>query len=139
LSRLILVDNFRHARQFPDAKDYWDGNWLNVTARCESGGSRVEVSGSIIHLGELEKLLTGCERLYSTLTGAAALECIEPNLTVHLEATGSTGHFSVTVSITPDHMSERHEYRDSLDQSFLPAIIDGCRSILRRYPIRAHP
>jgi len=23
-----------HGRQFPDAADYWDGNWLRVTAHC---------------------------------------------------------------------------------------------------------
>jgi hypothetical protein len=23
-----------HGRQFPDSNDYWDGNWLRVTAHC---------------------------------------------------------------------------------------------------------
>jgi hypothetical protein len=40
-------------RQFPDAQDYWDGNWLDVTVHCGGEGASVWVSGSIIHLSEL--------------------------------------------------------------------------------------
>src|SRR5262245_58281939 len=32
-------------RQFPDANDYWDGNWLNVRARVEAPGALVEAPG----------------------------------------------------------------------------------------------
>jgi hypothetical protein len=128
-----------HGRQFEDADDYWDGNWLNVTARCEYAGSRITVTGSLIHLVEVERLLQGCEHLNATLSGTATLECMEPNLSVKLDMAGHTGHVEVTIAITPDHMSEKHQYTDYLDQTFLPPIIDACRAILRRHPLRGRP
>ncbi|MBM4385593.1 MAG: hypothetical protein FJ091_19765 [Deltaproteobacteria bacterium] len=124
-----------HGRQFPDATDYWDGNWLRVTGRCNYPGSSVRVHGSIIHLGELVGLLRGCERLLQTLSGRAELACIEPNLRVELEAkTG--GHIDVAISITPDHMTKKHSFNDAFDQTYLPPIISACKRILERFPVR---
>jgi hypothetical protein len=80
-------------------------------------------------------LLAGCEKVFETLAGNAALDCIEPNLKVEINSTGS-GHLAVRISITPDHMTQFHSYIDELDQTFLPPIIAGCRSILAKYPIR---
>ncbi|WP_175912153.1 hypothetical protein [Burkholderia sp. BCC1640] len=124
-----------HCRQFPLAQDYWDGNWLYVTARCDSGHSSVATRGSIVHLGELARLLDECERLYESLSGVAKLDCIEPNLSVTLTAQ-TVGHIDVQIDITPDHMLERHEFKESIDQSYLPAIISQCREILTEYPVR---
>jgi hypothetical protein len=39
-----------HGRQFPNEEDYWDGNWLNVTAHCGSQGADVWTSGPILHV-----------------------------------------------------------------------------------------
>jgi len=123
-----------HGRQFPDSTDYWDGNWLRVTAYC-TYQSAVRVHGSLIHLREIAGLLQGCERLYQTLEGRAALECLEPNLRVELVAeTG--GHIHVVISITPDHMSETHSFTDGFDQTYLPPVIAACKRILERFPMR---
>jgi len=124
-----------HGRQFPSAQDYWDGNWLRVTARCESPGSSVETAGAIVHLGELAGLLDECERLHGAMSGVAKLDCMEPNLSVTLTAK-TLGHIDVRIEITPDQITERHEFNSSFDQSFLPAIIRGCREILAQYPLR---
>jgi hypothetical protein len=127
-----------HGREFEDSSDYWDGNWLRVTAECRSRGSRVSADGPILHLSEIAGLLHGCERLYETLEGRAELVCIEPNLGVVLEAeTG--GRIRIETTITPDHMTERHTYRDGFDQTYLPPIIAACRRILRDHPLRNPP
>jgi hypothetical protein len=124
-----------HGRQFSESTDYWDGNWLSATAYCVYPDSRVRVHGSIIHLGEVVGLLRSCERLYQTLEGSAALACIEPSLGVQLVAeTG--GHIRVVISISPDHMSERHSFTDGFDQTYLPPVIAACKRILERYPVR---
>jgi hypothetical protein len=124
-----------HGRQFPEATDYWDGNWLNVTAEIDAPASRVVASGPIVHLGDLDHFLNDLIRLYASLGGTAELPCIEPNLRVKLNAK-PRGHIAMSLSITPDHLSERHEYSREFDQSYLPAIIEQLRDILRRYPIR---
>lgn len=124
-----------HARQFPEATDYWDGNWLRVTACCISPESTVRAHGPIIHLGELVGLLKGCERLYQTLVGRARLNCLEPNLEVSLDATAN-GHIKVEIAITSDHIAETHRYLDEIDQTYLPPIVAACRRILERFPVR---
>jgi hypothetical protein len=74
-----------HGRQFPGAMDYWDGNWLHVTAYCVYSDAVTRTSGSIVHLGEIVGLLCGCEDINASLKGEAALDCIEPNLNVTLK------------------------------------------------------
>jgi hypothetical protein len=124
-----------HGRQFPLAQDYWDGNWLHVTARCDSASSAVSAAGPILHLGELARLLDECEHLYESLSGVAKLDCMEPNLGVTLTAKTS-GHVDVLIRITPNHMLERHEFNESIDQTFLPTIISQCSEILMEHPLR---
>ncbi len=94
-----------HGRQFPLAHDYWDGNWLQVTARYDSASSTVSTVGPIVHLGELVSLLGECERLYESLSGVAKLDCMEPNLGITLTAKTS-GHIDVRIHITPNHIPE---------------------------------
>jgi len=124
-----------HGRAYEDSTDYWDGNWLRVTAFCRYPGAWTGAEGTILHLPEVMGLLRGCEKVFETLQGDAALDCMEPNLKVELKSTGS-GHLAVRIAITPDHMTQAHSYTDELDQTFLPAIIAGCRAILAKYPIR---
>jgi hypothetical protein len=124
-----------HGRQFPDARDYWDGNWLNVTAQCRAQCAAVEAGGAIVHLPELVSFGNACARLYDTLEGAASLDCMEPNLSVALQArTG--GHIDIVIEITPDHMSQRHRFSDTIDQTYLPDIVSACRRIVERFPVR---
>src|SRR4051812_8765995 len=82
-------------RQFPDLHDYWDGNWLSTIARCEGSGSRVEVNGVFLHLGELKKWKEEIEVFQRTLKGSVALPTLEPTLKVKMEgSTSAIGHFS---------------------------------------------
>jgi hypothetical protein len=124
-----------HGREFPDSADFWDGNWLRVTAYCIYPDSMVRTHGAIVHLREVVGLLRSCEQLYDTLQGRAGLDCLEPNLAVELTAeTG--GHINVEVAITPDHLSESHKFTDRFDQTYLPGVIAACKSILDRFPVR---
>lgn len=124
-----------HGRQFPQSQDYWDGNWLIVTAHCSYSQSSVRADGSFVHLGEIYGLLQETEALFQTLQGKAELRCMEPNLSVELLAqTG--GHIRVKISLTPDNMTESHSYTDGLDQTYLPPVISGCKAILAKFPLR---
>jgi hypothetical protein len=122
-------------RQFPECEDFWDGNWLHVKAVCCGFGSRVEIDGPIVHLGEIDHLASQLDVLYGSLKGKASLDCIEPNLGVDFSVS-KAGQVSVKVQITADHMQEQHQMMFEIDQTYLPPIIAGCRSILQRYPIR---
>jgi len=95
-----------HGRQFPDAADYWDGNWLRVTAHCGGNGASVFATGSIIHLSELDRWLVETQELPKNLSGEAKLACMEPALSVTLKS-GSLDHITMEVSIALDHMTRR--------------------------------
>ena len=122
-------------RQFPDSHDYWDGNWLRVTAHCGGPGASVLATGSFIHIAELDRWRGETEELSNTLNGGAELACMEPNLSVTLKSR-SLGHITMEVSITQDHVTQRHWFRFDIDQSYLPPFVDQCRSISKEYPIR---
>src|SRR5262245_25396771 len=99
-------------RQFPDSHDYWDGNWLSATARCEGVGSRVEVNGAFLHLGELKKWKEDIEAFRGALTGSVILPTLEPTLKVKFEgSTSALGHFSGEIEITGDHITEAHRFQ----------------------------
>ena len=124
-----------HGRQFPGAKDYWDGNWLRATVRCNDVGSSVSAHGAIIHLGEVAQWLGEIEKLHQNLEGKATLACVEPNLHVDLRPKG-LGHISVVIDITPNQITQSHQFRDEVDQTMLPPLISPCREVLQKYPLR---
>ncbi len=127
-----------HGRQFPDATDYWDGNWLRITAHCGTHGADVWTSGPILNLPALVGWLAELEELNRSLTGEANLVPSEPELSVALTA-GELGHISMKVEITPDNMTQEHTFRFDLDQSFLGPVIASCRKIVKDYPVRGTP
>ena len=128
-----------HGRAFEESQDYWDGNWLRVTAHCAEGGGSARVHGSLLHLRELASFTGECVRLHETLQGKAELSCMEPNLGVELSALDSRGTIEVGIRLTPDHLTQQHSFQFSIDQSYLPGIIAGLRKALAKFPIRGGP
>ena len=127
-----------HGRQFPDATDYWDGNWLRITAHCGTHGADVWTTGSIINLPALVSWLAELEDLNRSLSGEAKLVPLEPELCVTLAAT-KLGQLSMEVEITPDNVTQEHTFRFELDQSYLGPVIESCRKIVEEYPVRGAP
>jgi hypothetical protein len=122
-------------RQFPNCDDYWDGNWLAARAEVNASCAWVRAEGPIIHLAEIARFLQELERLQREVKGTAQLKCIEPNLNIAIEA-DSLGHLEVEVSITPDHLHQKHRFNFSLDQTYVPPVVTACRQLLSRYPIK---
>lgn len=122
-------------RQFPDSNDYWDGNWIVVNARCSKEGASVHASGPFIHLSELAGFTNELIRLNDELKGEATLPCMEPELSVKLKA-DKLGHVSVTVTLTPDHLTQQHKFVFDIDQSYLSGVLKQCHAVLEEYPLR---
>ena len=127
------------SRQYPDSSDYYDGNWLNVTAYCSSKGSNSLVSGPILTTTDVERFFTQVQRLYSEPPGEAALESFEPELRVLLRTVDALGHIQMIVNITPDNTSQKHEYKFQIDRSYLPSVLTQCRKILDEFPVMGQP
>ena len=135
----LKIDGFVlwvHGRQFPDSEDFYDGNWLNVTAHCGAHGASVWVQGAILMLTDLERWANQCETLYKSLEGEAELRSYEPELRVKINSTDTLGHLTMHVEMTPDHMNQKHAFDFELDQTYLPQLIRDCREIVVTYPIR---
>jgi hypothetical protein len=115
--------------------DYWDSNWLIVTARMEASGARVESSGSFIRSTEILGFLNEIRVLYDELNGRAELSCLEPELGISMEGNGRGG-VSVIVNLTPDHLTQRHKFEFGVDQTYLQPLIASCEAILEQYPVR---
>ena len=133
--KIVGLQLWIHGRQFPDSNDYWDGDWLNITAYCGDAGASVFTSCPILRLSELTAWHTALEKMRSTLSGEAKLECIERELSVVMKA-GSLGHIKMEVNITPDNLSQEHRFVLSVDQSYLPELISQCETVLNAYSIK---
>jgi hypothetical protein len=125
-----------HGRQFPEAKDYWDGNWLNVSVCCEALGATVWTAGPILMTSDINTWREQCEKLLDRMDGEASLQPLEPNLEVNLRSTDRHGHVLMRVEITPNHMEQEHRFDFSIDQSFVTELISQCDGILKEFPIR---
>jgi hypothetical protein len=134
----LEIASFRlwiHGRQFPDSTDYWDGNWLRVTAYCTCPDAVVRVHGSIVRIDEVVGLLHDCERMNETLKGEAALSCMETQIDVTMKARWNGG-IDVRITLTPDPIKPGHVFDDATDQSRLSAIIAQCQAVIATYPPR---
>ena len=124
-----------HGYQYPHIADSWDGNWLNTTAHCGASGASVWASGAILDTVSLEQFCNGLEMIYERLEGTAELSTDEPYLSAHVGG-GAHGRLTMTVRITPDELTQEHEFRFDLDQTYLPPVITALRETLARFPIR---
>jgi hypothetical protein len=127
-----------HGRQFPNATDYWDGNWLRITAHCGTHGADVWTTGAILNLPAVVSWLAQLEDLNRSVAGEASLVPLEPELSVKLTA-DALGHISMEIDITPDNITQEHTFRFELDQSYLEPVIESCRKIVNDYPLRGTP
>jgi hypothetical protein len=134
--RLAFIQIWVYGRQFPDAQDKWDGNWLNVTVHCGKDGGSVWAQGAILDAVALSRFKDELDRIHQTLTGVAVLESHEPNVKARVESSDRAGHLRVRVEITPDNLSQGHWFEFEADQSYLPPLIDQLDSVLRAFPVR---
>ncbi len=124
-----------YGRQFPESEDFWDANWLRVTAICEAPGAIIRVTGSLLMSSDIERFGNQCRQLLDGKTSEARLDPVEPELGVLVVSRDKLGHVIVQVQITPDNLSQHHHVEFEIDQSYLPAIIEQCGRIVEKYPI----
>jgi hypothetical protein len=134
--RLNAFQLWVHGRQFPEAQDQWDGNWLNVTAHCGQAGASVWATGAILDTVGLLRFRDELERLHKTLSGEAVLESREPNVRVRVTSSDGAGHLQVRAEITPDHLAQGHWFEFEIDQSYLPATVAQLESVLIEFPVK---
>lgn len=135
----LVVAGFQlwvHGREFPESEDYYDGNWLRVTAHCGAPGASVWAQGAILMVTDIAGFGDKCAALLNGDIESAALNPLEPNVKVLLESVDRLGHVRAYVEITSDHLTQIHRFEFEVDQSYLPGVIRKCSAIVHQYPIR---
>jgi hypothetical protein len=125
-----------HGRQFPESEDYYDGNWLLITAHCGARGARVWTKGAILLVTDIAQFANQCAAILRGDTRLAAIAPLEPELKISLEVADRLGHIRAQVEITPEYLVQAHWFEFEIDQSYLSGIIQQCSAILQEYPIR---
>ncbi len=125
-------------RQFPEAADYWDGNWLMIRAQMEASGARVECRGPILMTTDIREFRDQLASMIGALDGEATLKGLEPELDVVLRMK-NRGHIEATIEITADHLNQQHRFTVEADQSYLPALLRSCDAVLERFPVIGAP
>jgi hypothetical protein len=131
-----------HGREFPESTDFWDGNWLNVTAHCGKGESNIRVTGPLIHVPELAQFKADLEIFSIALQGKVELQTMEPNLKVELvQATTRRDEslnyeIEMRVNITPNQIFETHEFIFGIDKNQVTSCIFQLQEILKKYQIK---
>lgn len=76
------------------------------------------------------------EALQESLVGDATLGSVEPNFAARVSGQGKSGLMTLRVELTADNTTQGHWFEHEIDQSYLPAVIAGCATLLQRYPVR---
>jgi hypothetical protein len=126
-----------HGRQFPDAEDRWDGNWLEITARCAASGVSVTVSGPVLDTVNLVTFRNELDALARVRAGSAELSSLEPNVRV---APGPReSELLVKVELTPEPIEQGHWFERPVSWSALPEALRQLDDLLVRVPVRGLP
>jgi hypothetical protein len=128
-----------HRRQFPDAHDRWDGNWLHATAQCAQAGAIVAAGGPILDAADVERFRDELAAVQVSRSGQAELKGAEPHIRVRVAPNGAPGGLHVRVELTPDPQAQGHWFEYAIDQSDLPDAIRQLDAVLELFPVRGRP
>ena len=80
-------------RSYRQSRDYWDGNWLLVTAEIHVGKFSGEIPG-MLRAEELERFSQELQNLHQTLQGSVTFQTMEAWLyfTIEVDTTGACGY-----------------------------------------------
>jgi len=123
-----------HGREFPEAQDANDGNWLRVSAHCGAPGASIWTGGAILSVPELVAWSAQCELMHAGEMERAELETIEPELSAVIEKDDGDGPLILRVQISL--VRQEHSLEFELEPSELLAIVQQCGVIEERYPVR---
>ena len=123
----------------PDHDDFWDGNWLASMLSARLGGFTAEIRAGL-RVDELQAFQRGLEQIDQDLRGEAVLDSMEHWIVLTVVCR-PTGTLSVTGELD-DGSGAGNTLAftiDGLDQTDIPAMIDGLAAIAQAYPVLGRP
>ena len=130
-----------HGREDEENSDYWDGNWLVVSAVCETDGAVVWLEEqTALHGSEVASFVTACNLLARGQTEEAVLGgSLEPYFSLTLAPGEKRGRFSANLSITPDVTTQSHDFEFAASLAEVEAVLESARRLLDQWPVVGAP
>jgi len=131
-------------RNYPQANDYWDGNWLDAEIEVEVKPWRARYNANL-RTDEFAGFRRELEGMHAMDRRDARFSPMEPwlDLDLHLD---TLGHIDMRGNIGPEGFGKVFgqarlvfEIQEFMDQTFLPPIIEQLRATEREFPIVGRP
>lgn len=145
LSISIEGYQFPHPDRFPVRPNRHTANWIIVRMVCNSPYTSFSRRDPCLLLFEIKDFADACAGLLNEEAHIAALKPMEPYVNISIRRTDPAEKarlkrdFFATVTVTPDNVSEFHEFRFPLDPSDITKLIESVGTLLKRLPIREVP
>ncbi|HEY6470762.1 MAG TPA: hypothetical protein VI434_13460 [Candidatus Dormibacteraeota bacterium] len=114
-------------REFPDATDSDDGNWLACRVSIRAGAFSGSF-GASLRAEEFAEFLAAARRLYETLEGRASFATLEDQLRVDINRVGSLGALKV-IGIAADAAGTGNRLEFALAQYDQTQLVDLIRDL----------
>lgn len=125
-------------REFADATDYWDGNWIYASVRVNVGSFRGEYE-ALLRTDEIASFRDGLTRLHAELKGAATFQSMEQWLRIHVEGDG-LGHFTAKCEARDQPgIGNTLQFELRFDQTDLPPMLASLDAVLTAFPVIGAP
>jgi len=129
-------------RDYPDAEDYWDGNWVTTRFRLDIPQMPTTFLKSL-HLGDLLRFRQELARLSEGQQSQATLAMLEDYLFVEASLLPEGGlKWSVKANVRLARLSDRAimpplHYDFYADPSSLTIVLEQVESVLMQFPIKS--
>jgi hypothetical protein len=125
-------------REFPEASDYWDGNWVYATIRIRAGAFRGEYE-ALLRTDELASFRDQLGTLHAALNGSATFETMEHWLRVDIQGDGR-GHFLAKCEARDQPgIGNTLRFELTFDQTELPPALTALDEVIRAFPVKGSP
>jgi len=130
-------------RQYPQARNYWDENWLRIEGRLSDASSEARFAGPYLRTDDLAKLDRGLVDCLSEKADLVELSPMEPVFALTIRRVDRIGHFELRARCTvpdvgPARTSE-HTYFLQIDQTDVRMFQSSVARALREYPVIGKP
>jgi hypothetical protein len=126
-------------KEFPEATDYWDGNWLCTRILATIPGFSGDVT-TYLRTPEVAKLCAQLEKLREDNENEATFEMMEPCLSLHFQD-DRRGHITVAGEMfnRAGPMGAALRFQLTIDSPQLQTSIDALHAVEAKWPILDRP
>jgi hypothetical protein len=125
-------------RSYPNAEDFWEGNWLKVAVAVRAGAFQGAFEADL-RSDELQEFLAQLQALPGAAEGRAALQSAEGWVTVRL-ALDQRGRLDGTCEVQDDPaMGSSLRFTLGLEPALLAPMLAALAGILEAFPVVGTP